>query len=426
MAIFDFTGIAEIRIEAKTDIKWIDIRPFSKDIKHRLVDNNIYFEISGPVQLRVELNNESTRPLYIFAGRPLIDPPNPDDTKVYLYGKGKIYDIGQLELKSGDRVFIEGGAFVNGSFLATEAENIDIRGRGILNGASTERNKGVRMIMLEKCENVWIEGITLYNSSTWTIEPIQSTDIDIRNVQIVNWRNGSDGIDIVSSQNVKIDQCFIRANDDCIALKSWGGKDKYPEQPQNGPDVRDVVVTNSIFWNMAWGNAIEIGFELRSSFIENVIFKNCDILHVERGAAISIHNGDYATVRNITYEDIRIEDARHKLIDLAIFLSQYSVDRPSSSDETTSYMQGVWDGVLSIQPGEEAEFSKKRGYIKDITFKNIEVNGGSFPFSVISGFDKTHMVKNVKIENLKILGKVYNDLKEARFYIENAENIWIK
>jgi hypothetical protein len=63
--------------------------------------------------------------------------------------------------------------------------------------------------------------------------------------------------------------------------------------------------------------------------VRDLRFLNSDIIHVERGAALSIHQGDDAEVRDVLFEDIRVEDARHKLVDLAVFYSQYSVDRPA-------------------------------------------------------------------------------------------------
>ncbi|HAQ17645.1 MAG TPA: hypothetical protein DCR40_00225 [Prolixibacteraceae bacterium] len=81
-----------------------------------------------------------------------------------------------------------------------------------------------------------------------------------------------------------------------------------------------------MFWNSIWGNAVEIGFELNSDEVKNIRFGNMDIIHVEDGATISIHNAGQAHVSGVTFENIRVEDSRQKLFDLAIFSSQYSPD----------------------------------------------------------------------------------------------------
>jgi polygalacturonase len=314
---------------------------------------------------------------------------------------------------------------VKGNVLAANAKNIRISGRGILDGRQLER--GVNLIALSRVEKAAIEGITLVGCKTWTVKPTFSRDLVIDNLKIVNWDTGSDGIDLVGTSYVRIQNCFVRANDDCIVIKTWGGDEKYPRHEQVGPDVEDIQVLNSVFWNMPWGNALEIGFELRASTIRDVLFKNCDIIHVERGAALSIHNGDYATVENIRYEDIRVEDARHKLIDLAVFLSQYSTDRPQDPEVRKSrYMNGAWDGVLWVLTGEEGNYAAKRGRIRNISFKNIRVVDSPSPFSVISGYDPQHRVENVTIEDLYINGKKVTSLAEGRIMVEQAEGVVVK
>jgi len=32
-------------------------------------------------------------------------------------------------------------------------------------------------------------------------------------------------------------------------------------------DCEDIEVEHCVFWNAAWGNALEIGFELRSDYV---------------------------------------------------------------------------------------------------------------------------------------------------------------
>jgi len=148
---------------------------------------------------------------------------------------------------------------------------------------------------------------------------------------------------------------------------------------------------------------------------------------VERGAAISIHNGDFACVSDITYENINIEDADHKLIDLAIFLSQYSMDKPSSGEDRNSrYMNGAWDGVLNVYKGESSLYAKNRGYINHILFKNVRVVEGPFPFSILYGFDNTHIVGNVTFDNLTILNKRITGPEDGHFFISHTENITFK
>jgi polygalacturonase len=422
---FSFEGKVAIEISSTHDIKWVDIRPKNLGIEPVIKESKIYFSISKPCQLSVEINGESTRPVYIFASPLEKNIPSALDKNVIFFEKGKIHYANTIKLQSNQSIYIEGGAIVRGVIEAENANNIKVLGRGILEAGFV---KETRPIYLYQCENIEIEGIILLNNTTWTLVPHACNKVNISNIKIVSWAFGSDGIDLVATSHVSIKDCFLRCNDDCIVVKCWGGVEKYPETPTKGVDVTNIQVSNTVFWNMAWGNTIDIGFELRCDKISNISFKNCDVIHVDRGAVFSIHNGDYAMVQDILYEDIRVEDAMHKLIDIAIFLSQYSLDRPTNAEERKArYKQGVWDGVLKVYAGEEEKYEKNRGYIKNITFKNISVTDGQFPYSVISGYDShNHQVENVLIQNLVIHGKRMKSLKEARVFVEHGKGIEIK
>jgi hypothetical protein len=47
---------------------------------------------------------------------------------------------------------------------------------------------------------------------------------------------------------------------------------------------------------------------------------------------------------------------------------------------------------------------KTRGFIQDIRFKNITVEGDYFPPSQILGFSETNNINNVLIENVVVQG----------------------
>jgi polygalacturonase len=244
--------------------------------------------------------------------------------------------------------------------------------------------------------------------------------VHIDNIKIVSDNASDDGIDIVRSRNVLIENCFIRTKDDCIAIKTLMD---YPKSE----GIDSVLVRHCIFWNAAWGNGLEIGFELNSSELKNIRFADNDIIHVEAGAAISIHNAGTATVSNIIFENIRIEDVRQKLFDLAIFRSQYSDDGTHDKVEREKlYLNGAWDGVLSVPPNEREAHAKFRGHIQNVLLKDIQITDGGLPFSIFYGSDNSHKVKQVTIKNLTLHGKRITSLKDAKFYMENTSNIKIQ
>jgi polygalacturonase len=369
-----------------------------------------------------------------------VNKPNRNDQNVIYFEGGKIHYPGIINVKSNQTVYIEGGAVVVGVIKAKAANNIKVLGRGVLDGTYNNRlNDSIvkvsandasllrdmkgsyhRFVEFTDCDNVTLDGITLHNSTSWQVVPINTNNIRINNIKIVSDQASDDGIDVVRSTKVRIENSFIRTKDDCVVIKA------HLDYPKSEP-VDDVLVQNCTFWNALWGNGIEIGFELNAAEIKNVVFRNNDIIHVEAGAAISIHNAGSGHVKNVTFENIRIEDARQKLFDFAIFRSQYSEDGTKDPEERKRlYLNGAWDGVLQVPASDRTAHAPYRGNISDIVLKNISVTDGLFPYSVFYGYDPQHNVRNVTIDNLMVHGKKITKLSDAKLYLEQAENVSFK
>jgi hypothetical protein len=159
-----------------------------------------------------------------------------------------------------------------------------------------------------------------------------------------------------------------------------------------------------------------------------VRFEDIDIIHVERGAAISIHNGDAATVENVVFDDIRVEDVRRKLIDFVVLYAQYGADRPATDAENSRRLDcgGAWDGLLGYAPEEKAERAKFRGHIRNVRVTKLHVVDGALPYSIVTGFDAEHAVENVVIEDLRCLGKPIRTLEEGKLVVENASGFELR
>ncbi len=424
--IFDFKGELTLNIKSKKDIRWVDIRPKSLGLVYSYTGTNITIKIKRPCQFSVEINQMPYQePLLVFANPIEKSKPNPKDTNVIFYETGKVHKIGKIEVKSNKTLYIEGGAVVEGFILAENAKNIKIMGSGILDGVNNrgyqKDKRWYRFVDLIDCNNVTLSGITLIRATTWEVVPTHCNQMLIDNIHILSENGGDDGIDIVRTKNLVIQNSFIRTKDDNIAVKCIR---KYPDTET----CENILVRNCVLWNTVWGNAIEIGFELAATEVKNIRFQDCDIIHCEAGAAISIHNTDYTLIKDLVFEDIRIEETTQKLFDLSIFLSRYSKDNPFSNEETTArYWHGVWDNAILLTDEEKVKFSAQRGSIENILFKNISViDGPPNAFSVIAGYDKQHMIKNITFENVTIYGKKMTNLVDGKFAVEYAENIVFK
>ncbi len=99
------------------------------------------------------------------------------------------------------------------------------------------------IVDIYEVENLHISGVIIRGSYGWTIVPRKSENVVVRNVKLCNGRvQNDDGINPVNSRNVLIEDCFIRSDDDCIALKgfdnAWG-------------NVENITVRDCVLWSGA-------------------------------------------------------------------------------------------------------------------------------------------------------------------------------
>jgi hypothetical protein len=391
---FDFSGKIKVEVIVnRTDIQSVRIRPASSSIKYQRTGNRISFELNEPKKLSVEINGEIDDNLVIFANKPDVSIPASNGKDVAYFKGGKIDasslngkkvlyfapgvhyvdgEYGFLRLKSNQTLYLAGGAVLRARVEAANAQNIKIRGRGIIDGSTLlgripdyyksflgEPDSVQRpfFVHFQNCKNVEVDGVILNNSPFWTLVFSSCSDVVVNNVKEFGYVDNSDGIDVVGSKNVSINDVFLRINDDCIALKGM------PD------DVENVSVTNSIMWSdRACG--LQIGHETLMKSISKVRFSNIDILEQRNRYighyAMGIFNGDSATVSEVSFENIRVENCE-RLISLIVQKGFYNK-------------------------------SPIRGRIENIRFKNIY----SYKTADIhlDGSDENHGVRNVTFENI--------------------------
>ncbi len=85
--------------------------------------------------------------------------------------------------------------------------------------------------------------------------------------------------------------------------------------------IEGIILAESRHWSCASTASKYVTY----NNLKNVTFRNCDLIHTEGPeGTFTIHNGDRAVVKNVLYEDIRVEDSKGWLIDFKILQSQYS------------------------------------------------------------------------------------------------------
>ena len=429
-------------ISPKEPFEQVNIRPKSLGITPEVKNGKIVFTLEKPAYFTVEPYGRN-HALHIFAD-PMPDyDVDKNDPSVLYFGAGE-HDVGMLELKSNQTLFIDEGAVVYACIRAIDAENIRILGRGILdNSRNRERilfevnaennhedvGNAVRehTVQLEYCTNVEIDGITIRDSLVYNIRPIGCNKLTIQNVKIIGcWRYNSDGIDMHNCVDVHISDCFIRTFDDSICVK---GFDFYYDGDveaavhaamyRNGRsyDVfQNVLIENCVIWN-DWGKCLEIGAETRAEEIRNITFRNCDLIHLT-GPVLDCMNVDYADVHDITFTDIRIE--ADEVIPKPL-IQKNDAEQYRNTDPL--YMPPT----ICVQVLFHYEYSaggKRRGRNRDMLFRNIHVYSDKLPRASFEGYDDTHKTEHIRISDLYLNDEPIQELSGENWHLGDfTENI---
>jgi hypothetical protein len=412
---WDMEGPVTVEVTAHHvgQIDQVVIRPQSYGIESNIRDHTIRFTLNEPSQVTLEVNGMH-HALHLF-GNPMEEaPPNPDDPGVLYFGPG-IHDIGKVDLEAGQTVYISGGAVVYGAFEARDAHNLSIRGRGILDGShilrpdsmlSTIPEVPFGTMALYGCHHTRIEGITFRDANVYVLTPVACRAMSIANIkQIGMWRYNTDGIHLKNCQNVKVDRCFLRNFDDSFVVNG------YPElrgYKCGDLPMENVTLTRSVIWN-DWDMAIRIGVTCIAPVIQNILIQDCDIIHASI-AALNIDNHGHAMVRDIRFEDIRIEmdDGSPK----PVLQREHDQVYKDPSDGTHVPMLALFQITKSFYAKTE-----EYGHIKDVLLKNITITGDLPPPSAIRGYNDEHMIENIDIENLRFGDRIITDLESGHFEI---------
>lgn len=369
MATFDFSEKVEIEVTYnKGKIDSARVRPLSYDIPFTIEGNTLQFSLEKPANLSVEVNGDIFHNLHLFAN-PLdtfkVDKKNPD---LIYFGPGiHRFEGGEFRIPSGKTVYVAGGAVMMGRMLIENVHDVKLLGRGII-------DPSVKMgIRIANSRNVYVEGLMATQCATGG-----SDSVTIRNVKVISYFGWGDGMNVFSSRNVLFDRVFCRTSDDCTTV--YGTRLGFEGQSSN------ITMQNSTLWADV-AHPIFIGIHgnvNKPEILENLNYVNIDILdHKEKQlnyqGCLAINAGDENLIRNVRFEDIRIENFRQgQLVNLRIFFNEKYCKAPG------------------------------RG-IENVVFKNVSYTGNRAEFSVIEGYDAQRKVRNIRFENLRINGQIISD-----------------
>ena len=155
------------------------------------------------------MDNDLKRPLLILSSC-YVAPRSKGET--YYFRKGQIYNVGNLELKSGESAYLEEGCVVCGRIYSNMADNVRVSGNGILYGGvwhKPDENGGRLMASFYLGKHILVEGISVVDNGVWNVVPGACRDVIIRDVNIMSRLVTGDGIDIVGCEEVLVEDLSL-------------------------------------------------------------------------------------------------------------------------------------------------------------------------------------------------------------------------
>jgi hypothetical protein len=251
------------------------------------------------------------------------------------------YASGTIHLRSHVRLFLEAGATIfsikeksafdkDALIYGEDLENITLEGRGTIDGEGEyewrlndieddfirpnqelmealgkplirsfpRKNQYGKLILLLRCKDVRISGLSLVRSPSWTIHPYGCERMVIDGVHIrSSLRDGvwADGIDPDGCKDLRISNCTIETGDDAIVFYSmnWFG----PALP-----CENITITNCRLSSSS--SALKF-CDGNMNCVRNVTVDNCVITNSNRGIAFMVFDGGYVSdvvISNLTID----------------------------------------------------------------------------------------------------------------------------
>ncbi len=147
--------------------------------------------------------------------------------------------------------------------------------------------------------------------------------------------------------------------------------------------------------------------------------------YLEGPPDFSIHNGDSAAVEDVRFENIRVEDARDKLVDFRVGLSIYSQDCPERYHRRNPQRKptgaGQWVPWASLTAEEQAVARQNRGAIRNVRSSDIQLLEKVPPrsFLVNSGGE----LSGVTFQNLRQDDRVLANSEHLGLSVEGATEV---
>ena len=266
------------------------------------------------------------------------------------------------------------------------------------------------MIGFSDCSNVLIEGVTLINSPSWTVNPVRCENVTIRGLTIINPPDSpnTDGINPDSCNRVRISDCYVSVGDDCITLKS--GTEHEKDHLREA--CHDIIITNCTLANGHGG--VVIGSEM-SGNVYDVTISDCIFTGTDRGIRLKSRRRrggivEDIHVSNLTMEKVLCPITMNLYYHIGVRGDPYITDKkPRPTSTGTPRFRNIHFSHITAK---DVKYSA--GFIYGLA--EMPVEDVTFDHITISLADESEHGYPEMADGLELMA-------QAGFYINNACNI---
>lgn len=260
-----------------------------------------------------------------------------------------------------------------------------------------------RLMFIDRCKDVRVEGLALQDSGFWNLHLYRCDGVVIEGLRITAPTSGhilgpsTDGIDIDSSRNVTVRKCFIAVNDDNIALK--GSKGPLADKDTDSPPVENILIEDCEFGD---GNGV-ITCGSEATIVRHVRVRNCTVAGRTNLLTLKLRPDTPQHYSDIVIDGIKLSGTGRifQVAPWTQFFDLKGQPAPSRTVENITIKNISGDyrtlGSLRGNPGDtirnftlenitlKLEDEKLAlGVVKNVTLKNVVVNGQPYAWPVPS------------------------------------------
>ena len=419
--------------------KSLTISPERRGVVATMVDGKAVFAVEGGAKLMIVPDGDVVRTLSLLVdddSKQLLNMRRFDHVIRFKRGYHTAQNSSLIKLneygapvvtirEDNTLVVLEEGAHLCAAIDIRGAKGTRISGRGYINlldrcyGADKNfegelvgafRDNVVPAIYIhENASNVLVQDITIITDFR-CITARNAEGIHVENVKMFSSAQNGDGVNVINTQHLRVNNCYIHSQDDCFcgynncdSIRFLWDDAKYIK----GLPTSDLRLTNSVVWTncrpfVFGGHAT--GATNPRCVMEDILVENCEII----GMANSLHYEDDFTMKR--YNSRTFWSGMMRILSQSEQIVRNITFRNIDVEWTKGYNgQPIH---IAVRDNSKTSYKESQGYrIENILFENISfrhVDKGAMPIYMKAHADlEGYGIYGVKFKDVTFDGKPY-------------------